>query len=496
MTGWWQRRATTGRPSFPWFPASHPLVDVRPNRYEFFTDDELLRRVHLDGLTYGAGAGWSDPDFSDPYWAGLPEMAAELARRSERPAFAARLIADVHLLPLVAMSVPLADFDPALVADLAIGLLTGPPIDSGATHLLHSHAVDATLRHLMSSAPAAALDVLAEPAALLTLASWDRLDQRLVHDFVRVGLYDSVTIGARTVEDGIDVIATLIDLTNGPLDRGMGVGAARGVADSMFGYVHSIAHGIGGLDPAAAVLATDDRGEAGRYLGTVADMRDLFGSLLRDDQARSTLATVLGAYTDETVERLGPRISSTSAADDPINFGLLLDAALLEEHIEIDVAAAADRAPAGSVWARRSGSGWVSVSAFWVSRRWSATSPRRWRREERPAPDDHRPRSAADSAPPPMRASCSVCSATLSSIRPVDAAYGLGGVSDAQWDDLRRRLAAVDDAADDVERQATIHDLKNHVALHVQPVDRLIVELSQMTGMDHLRIGGLSVDAD
>lgn len=493
MIAWANRHAIDAN-RFRWADG-RGVFTTRPNRFESMSDEDLLRMVYLDGLNHGGGMAWEGPDFDGPFWSVLPELGAELARRAEDPEFAARLVADAHLLPLVAMAVPVADFDLDLVADLATSLLSGPQISSGMTHILYSHALDSVMRTLMDQSPGHALDVLADPPALLTLASWDRLDTSLVHDFVRIGLYDAVMTGRRSMDDGIGVISELVDITNGPLDSGMRPGMARGVADSMFGYVHTIAHGIGGAGEHSPVFATDGHGDAGPVLGTYADMRDLFGAVLRDPQAGVTMGTVLGAYTDETVERLGATLTSTSAADDPIKFGLLLDAAIAEENAEIDIAEAADRARKLRIgktvgFGLGFGLGLLGIPSAVGSVAKELTSAISPRPKQRPPA----PRGRVGSQVHDGMLLSVLADASRDPQRRVE--YGLADLTAAEWTVLDHHLEAVDHAADDTARARALLDLGNHIETHLPAVDRLLVDVSTMAGMDTLRFGGAAIDPD
>ena len=76
------------------------------------------------------------------------------------------------------------------------------------------------------------------------------------------------------------------------------------------------------------------------------------------------------------------------------------------------------------------------------------------------------------------------------------ADYGLGELTPSEWDDLRIHLDAVEHSDDTDERDRALFDLRQYVERSLPAVEPLWVDTANIAGMDHLRFGGVDVDAD
>ena len=143
------------------------------------------------------------------------------------------------------------------------------------------------------------------------LAVLDRSSTRTSSpDSSRAACTTAVASDPARLRDGYGVIGGLTRLANGALDDGFGPGMARGVANSMIGYVDTLGRGRSTRRTAVQVRVTTI-GEH-RFtieLGTYEEVRNLFGAIARDVEAQAALGVVLGAYMNTVIAELGTDIA-------------------------------------------------------------------------------------------------------------------------------------------------------------------------------------------
>jgi len=272
----------------------------------------------------------------------LNGFSEDLANRVIADAdFAKSLIALAPTTPIIALATGEADFPDRFTAGVVSAMLSSAPWVSGLEAQSKAEAVQVAMATLRENA-GAVLDVLTDPGALLTLASWSLLDTKAVQEFTSAGLYEAVLDDTARLADGYEVLAELTRLANGRLDDGMQPGLARGVAVSMDAYLETLAPALvkEGSNPVLVVVSDqDDIVELGSY----SDVTDLFGALMRDAPAQAALGGALGRYTNDTVYDLGENIVK-QGLNRVSNFADLLGDAARAEQAELVMAAAAEEA--------------------------------------------------------------------------------------------------------------------------------------------------------
>ena len=249
------------------------------------SDDDLLRELYVAGHlnTDGDGNGSITERIKngDPFWSDeFPDLATELATRvAADETFAIRLIDEIDQHPLAAIAIGHADFPPSFAQAALTGLVKSAQWSSA----VHVEAIETVLSQILTASPSAALDLLGDSAVLAALAGATTLDTTIARDFVRAGLYDAVEADRTLLIDGWEVLQNLTALADGQFDDGFHPGMARGVADSMFGYVQTLAYGIGaGIEDDAIRIANEsDYGLAGSVWTTDFDKAIEIASKIR-----------------------------------------------------------------------------------------------------------------------------------------------------------------------------------------------------------------------
>lgn len=290
--------------------------------------DWLERRSVNGDAEPGAPTGHDLTDLAEDvlYWVRRDDaFATELVVLSSSNMTVARLLG--------AASFP-SSFGSRIVRHMAVP--NGP--DSGLDHDRYASSLSGALDSLVDD-PEACLDLLLHQPTAYALAAWDDLDPTSLGNFVASGLMDSVLADATRAVDGVRVLRTLTLATNGPLDDGMSAGMARGVALSMPVYFPPLSGGIfqTGAEPVRI-------SEHGLTLGTYDEVANLFGSIMRDDEAAGALGVSLGTFTDQQLTREGVDLTTNGSLTDVVHLSLLLDHGARTEQAQLIVEASAEQA--------------------------------------------------------------------------------------------------------------------------------------------------------
>ncbi|MFT7503831.1 MAG: hypothetical protein ACI91Q_002644 [Gammaproteobacteria bacterium] len=446
------------------------------SRFATMSNDDLLHELYVAGHldTRGDGKGSITERMEDgaQFWSDeFPSLATELALRVaiDEP-FAVRLIDEIDQHPLAAVAIGHADFPIAFSQAVLPGLLDAGRWWSG----VHVEAIENAMLHILTTSPSAALDLLGDSAVLAALAGANTLDKTIARGFVRAGLYDAVEADRTRLIDGWGVLADLTVLADGEFDDGFHLGLAQGVADSMFGYADTLAYGIGAGIENDAIRIHIDSGDSLGVLGDRVAVANLFGTVMRDADARVTMGVVLGAYTDRVINELGSSMVDRTGVESIARLGLLLRDGLNDEQAELALAAAAEtarRQRIGGLIGFGTGS-WMSATGVGLITRTVVTQAvsRATDLGSEVEPDDIVDTSFG---------SVTYRGIQLSILRYVHEHPGahtdlaLNNVSAEEWAEVARRLDAIDDEPDDAISGGLIHDLDNLIANSIPALDSL-----------------------
>jgi hypothetical protein len=445
--------------------------------------DRLERRALIGGVAA------SSP--RDAELATLGRRLAAWVRRDD--AFADRLVELSVSNLLVARLLGEARFPSSFAAAVVRRMAAPNGPDTGVDRDRYAASLSIALSSL-SDDPTACLDLLLDEPTAFALASWQALDTAMLADFVVSGLHGAVVVDPDRLREGYGILRFLTRAANGPLDGAMSAGMALGVSTSLAGYIATLAPGIRqeGSTP-VIVRAVDPPLE----LGTYDELVDLFGSLLRSPEAQAALGTVLAAYTFETFERVGGDAVRRPEATYVAQFADLIGDASRTEQVELVMAAAAEEARrrrlggligfgvnavlltggAGSV-ARAVAGHAVRMVTSWASR----VEPERLTDSEIPAHTHDLITVAAI--------------AVVASDPSARRAAGLGGVSAAQWSEVRRRLRAIEQHDVPRERMAAVGELDYWMETSVPALAAYLLHIRSMPGMHELTEGRNAVGAD
>ncbi len=433
---------------------------------------ELYVACHLNTRGDGKGSIAERIDGGAPFWSDeFADLAAELAVRvaiDER--FALRLIDEIDQLPLAAVAIGHADFPLAFSQAALPGLLEAGRWWSGA----HVEAIENAMSHILTTSPAAALDLLGDSAVLAALASAKTLDPTIARDFVRAGLYDAIEADRARLIDGWGVLENLTVLADGEFDDGFHRGLAQGVADSMFGYVATLAYGIGAGIDNDAIRIHIDSGDSLGVLGDRDAVANLFGTVMRGADARVTMGVVLGAYTDRVINDLGATIVDRTGVESIARLGLLLRDGLNDEQAELTLAAAAEtarRQRIGDLIGFGAGS-WMSASGVGVVTRTVVSQAVSSAMDlgSKGAPDDIVDMSFGSTTYRGIQLS------VLPYVHDHPDAHAdlaVDDVSAEQWAEVGGRLDAIASEPDGAIRDGLVHDLDNLIANSIPALDSL-----------------------
>jgi hypothetical protein len=320
------------------------LEDVTANgttMYADLTDEELIELLVSIDAELPMRRDGNDWEFDRGRWImQYGEIAEELARRVGRdPQFGKQLSAIADVNPSIGLAIGVADFPPSFMRDVARAMFHNNSYSVDFSTEVDLVALSGVLEALMEH-PAGALELLDDDIVLRELSGWGMLDEELIADFVRVGLYDSVAADPTLLEDGYEVIKRLVVLANGDLTEGFDDGLSIGLASSMIGYVDTLAQGLDSKTGPVIVTKLGDEPFQIK-LGTYDEVRNLFGAIARNPQAQTALGLTIGAFTNSVVDRLGSELGEQSGIDDVARFADLIGDGVSAEQAEM-MAAAAD----------------------------------------------------------------------------------------------------------------------------------------------------------
>ena len=450
------------------------------------TSDELVD--HLEWLDRRAIPDRSDDGwqrwFLDRYGADLDVLAMELAARSARdPAFAVRLAVVGPDCALLGHLTRRAPFPTPVLSAIARSMMWphGPAASADLDGFASS--LSSVLASLVDD-PAACLDLLMDPAVVFGLASWERLDADVVTRFTVSGLHTAIAVDSDRLDDGYQVISTVVELTNGPLDGGLQPGMALGVAVSLAGYIDTLAPAIR-QEGTYPVVVIDDDLEV--ELGSYDDLVDLVGALLRHDAAQAAIGTVLGAYTTRIVTDLGADIGVRPGLEYVTRFADLVADASRTEQAELVMEAAVEEARRRrfggligfGVNVTLTAGGVGSVTRALVSRAVALAT-------------DHIAPVTATSLPDARIPSGSYDLITVAALQVVAGdpvqrrRAGLEGVPRSAWTELDRRLAIIETEGDPAERTRRVLRLDHWIETSVPMLAGYLGRLRSVPGMDEL----------
>lgn len=463
------------------------------SRFATLNNEDLMHELyvagHLNTRGDGKGSIAERIDGGAPFWSDeFADLAAELAVRvaiDER--FALRLIDEIDQHPLAAVAIGHADFPLAFSQAALPGLLESGRWWSG----VHVEAIENAMLHVLTASPAAALDLLGDSAVLAALAGAKTLDPTIARDFVRAGLYDAIEADRARLIDGWGVLENLTVLADGEFDDGFHRGLAQGVADSMFGYVATLAYGIGAGIDNDAIRIHIDSGDSLGVLGDRDAVANLFGTVMRGADARVTMGVVLGAYTDRVINDLGATIVDRTGVESIARLGLLLRDGLNDEQAELTLAAAAEtarRQRIGDLIGFGAGS-WMSASGVGVVTRTVVS-------QAVSSAMDLGSKGAPDDIVDMSFGSTTYRGIQLSVLRYVHdhpdahADLAVDRVSPEQWAEVGRRLDAIASKPDGAIGEGLIHDLDNLIANSIPALDSLWKQFAGNGDMTRLKENG------
>jgi hypothetical protein len=327
--------------------------------------EELLGR--LDWLERTAVNGDTAPGApTTQQMADLAQYLAYWVRHDDQ--FATELVELSTSNMIVARLLDAASFPSAFVSRVVQYMATPNGPDSGVDHDRYAASLSVALDRLADD-PEACLDLLLDQQTTYALAAWGELDPMSLSRFVASGLMDSVLADATRAVDGFEVVRALAIAANGPLDDGMSAGMARGVALSMPVYFPSLSAGIfqTGGEPVRI-------SEHGLTLGTYDEIANLFGSVMRDDEAAGALGVALGAFTDQQLTRQGVDLTTNGSLTDVVHLSLLLDHGARSEQAQLILEATAEQARRDGLAGLFGTGAGIALTATGVGAAWRAAT--------------------------------------------------------------------------------------------------------------------------
>ena len=242
----------------------------------------------------------------------------------------------------------------------------------------------------------------------------------------------------------------------------------------MFGYVATLAYGIGAGIDNDAIRIHIDSGDSLGVLGDRDAVANLFGTVMRGADARVTMGVVLGAYTDRVINDLGATIVDRTGVESIARLGLLLRDGLNDEQAELTLAAAAEtarRQRIGDLIGFGAGS-WMSASGVGVVTRTVVS-------QAVSSAMDLGSKGAPDDIVDMSFGSTTYRGIQLSVLRYVHdhpdahADLAVDDVSAEQWAEVGGRLDAIASEPDGAIRDGLVHDLDNLIANSIPALDSL-----------------------
>ncbi len=315
------------------------------NEFTRMSDDVLVVFITwsgADALPFGEDGRL---DMDDEFWStSFTPFAEEVtARAGHNPEFADRLLGLAAGQPMVGLAAGFADYPPDFLDALARRLLFRPSFFDGFDVRAGADAAAMVLTTLADD-PARCLALLHDPESLATLAEWPFLDPDVVASVFTTGLYTAVEEDPTRLESGYEVLGSLTELASHRMTDGFSAGAARGIANSLIGYIDTLAPAIGKEDGGRVRPTVFGESPFTFELGTYEEVRDLVGAIGRDSQAQAAIGVTLGAYVNSIVDELGGDIAQRSGVEHVAQFADLVGDAVSAEQAEMVASAAASSA--------------------------------------------------------------------------------------------------------------------------------------------------------
>jgi hypothetical protein len=461
-------------------------------------DDELLRR--LEELCDSHARSGTPIDPNDERWVTMiGALAAELDVRladDRDGSFRRALVRAAPGVPLIALAVGPSSLLDRSTFDLARAMLAVEPWVAELHPFVYEAAVEGLLASLRSS-PDACLDLLTDELALRSLASWESLDAGLVSDVVWRGLYEAVADEPRRIVDGYDVLTALTRLANGPLDDGFTAGMARGVAESLVGYIDTLAPAVR-TEGNGPVLVIGFEPDFETMLGTYDDVVDLVGAIVRDEQAQAAVGIAIGSYTDDVVATLGAHVDEYVGLEYVTRFADLIGDATRSEQAEVTMAVAE-----AAAWRQRMGElvGFGAHLALGPSSSLVGHVLRSTSRQALGVAASVGPRSGTAmpdlSIPAVVYDHLTVAIVERAAAAPATSDEHLSQITAEQWRLVDEHLRDIDDAADDpVEQAARTRRMERYVEQFVPPLAAYLRRARQAPNVDELTESRSTRDPD
>jgi len=461
--------------------STHPLQGrrrSRPGMFSSCTDDDLLDRVSWVDRLEGAG-----PDYAE--LVDLDALAEELARRVRSDAsFGPQVIALVPTTIVIGALTARADFPSWFLSAVITSMVEPRTLAAVVDPDLYAASLSSALRAATPD-PQTCLDLLADESVLRGIAGSRRLDTTVVGQFTVSALDASVRADPTRITDGYGVLGTLIELTNGPFERGINTGLAVGVAGSMAGYLPTFAPALD-FEGASPVSVSVDGTRI--ELGTYDDLVGLFSVVLRDPAAQAAIAPAVSGYAIHTVNALGADVGERTGVEHVADFADLLVDATERGQVALMAEAAAEEGRrrrfgnaigfglgvtagvlGGSVAVRAVVTNAIALGTAFAARVNPAEMPDR------------------------LFGPTTYDLITLTAVRNVvddpdvrDSA-GLDSIDDDDLDEIAARLDRLDRETDVAAHIAGVRDLNRWIADNVPELDAFLTGVKAMPGMDALK---------
>ena len=293
-------------------PSGASLFDRLRNSWRFVGvgDVDLLSLLHIAFTDQVEGTGLPDPD--DPFWTDeFPELVTEYEGRARRdPSFAQLMIDEAGRNPLIGYVVAAGSFGDAVFVGVTAAIVVAEPLGT-IPDTYRDEVVETLLQQAMAT-PRLAVMVAAEDGVLGTLFAWNErfdivydLPDAIVVDFVSVAMGYPLSEPS-LMADGQRVLGRITELADEPYGRGFPEWVAPTIATGLTGYLPSLLGSIETLGSDVFFKNANDRRTV--PLGSPDEIVELFGSLLRDPDARLVLLAAIpilatadprGLYDDE-----------------------------------------------------------------------------------------------------------------------------------------------------------------------------------------------------